>query len=161
MNTDMLYRILKKISTRKEIFDVAYERGLGSGMQIEKWLLIEMAALLKNYNIVSEAEHKYDRPYSRRYEHCDLWWQDDEEVWMEVKTIVLSKDLQRGNLHNIKKDIEKKKRIKQGKFYHLTAVFPVEDVKSWKSYLEEINLKILKSWEFNINKGKILWCLFS
>jgi len=69
-------------------------------MQIEKWVLIEMIPRFQELQAQGhithgECEHKYTIKKTTRYEHCDVWWQqDDDEHWLEVKTIVLTRDAQ-------------------------------------------------------------------
>ncbi|MBN2052120.1 hypothetical protein JW756_01335 [Candidatus Woesearchaeota archaeon] len=136
----------RKILKRKEIFELAVDRGLEKGMQIEEWLLIEMLANLKKLKhnkklSAVEGEHSYHKGKSRL--KCDLWWKtEDKEFWLEVKTIVLAKDIERGSLQNISNDLDKMREIRsEGEKYHLSIVFPVgtdEKLKYWK---KEISIK--------------------
>lgn len=136
---DIIEYLLYPLLNRTEIFDAAIDRGCGSGMQIEKWILIEMLAKLKkltepNTNSKSsilsevEGEHKYSNKEAARYEHCDLWWiKDNQEHWLEVKTIVFRADKQLGKYDNISNDIKKAARISPSAvFHHLSFLFPVK-----------------------------------
>jgi len=162
--------LLDKIKTRKEIFDVAIDRGKGYGMQIEKWILIEMLSRLKELKVKGrlskvEGEHKFsERKYedkkTSRYEHCDLWWIDnnDQENWLEVKTIVFPQSGQLGKYTDITIDLAKEKRINTPHvFYHLTFLFPINpgfnNVDFHKAYE---GCEFIKSWLYDIGCGKSL-----
>jgi hypothetical protein len=119
------------IKSRKECLHLAVDRGLGEGMQIEKWILTEMLAKLiqlrEDGSIDSaEGEHKYPIIKSSRYEHCDLWWRvNSQEHWLEVKTVV-QVDQQRWR-RQIRDDLEKWNRLRAtDAFHHLTMVLPIE-----------------------------------
>src|SRR2546422_7750193 len=101
---DIIKELSSAITSRADILNIAVDRGFGDGMQIEKWVLIEMLAKLvqlQKQGLVeyAEGEHKYPLKTGRVYEHSDLWWRvNNQEHWLEVKTIVFCKDKQRGNL---------------------------------------------------------------
>lgn len=129
---------------RHEVLRLAFDRGLREGMQIEKWILAEMLAeltKLRNEELLDdvEGEHKYRRKKTTRHEHCDLWWKaEGKQHWLEVKTIVISRDKQRGSIEEIAEDLEKKDRLNQNDiFHHLTIVFPIKkaDIGNWKRKL--------------------------
>ena len=115
-------------------------------MQIEKWVLIEMVPRLKELRVQGtimrgEGEHKYPIKATTRYEHCDIWWrQDDGEHWLEVKTIVLTPDAQLGSLEDVAKDLEKMNSLRSPfHYHHLGVVFPVQEsaLPQWKSQLAD------------------------
>jgi hypothetical protein len=113
------------IETRKECLELAFDRGLGSGMKIENWILTEMLAKLvqlrDNGTVESvEGEHKYPKKKSTRFEHCDLWWKiNGKEHWLEVKTVKVEKDI-----GEVSKDLEKNERLREDDiFHHLSIVF--------------------------------------
>ncbi len=59
---EIVQYMLASIPSRQEIFNIALDRGRGEGMHIEKWMLIEMLARLKELKDVNsevEGEHKY------------------------------------------------------------------------------------------------------
>lgn len=166
--------ILSSIINRKEIFDISIDRGLGKGMQIEKWILVEMLSklmILKNNKKIEkiEGEHDYLKlkrldQKRKKYEQCDLWWKtNNEEHWLEVKTIVTLNKNQRGTLKNIKKDLDKVNRLLSSHiFHHLTFLFPVEEDKidNWKRELLELyknnNFFFKNEWCYNLWKDKSL-----
>ena len=84
-------------------------------MQIEKWILVEMLPKLIKLKIDGylnevEGEHQYRYPKnpkkSNRREDCDFWWNiDNEQHWLEVKTIVLANDGQKGTFDDISMDL--------------------------------------------------------
>jgi len=124
---DVVKYCLEPVVSRPEIFQVSCDRGLKAGMKIEKWILVEMTARLKE--LVSsgkldacEGEHKYPIKKTSRYEHCDLWWRTGGvEHWLEVKTKGF--DLL-GNIdryENSLRDLDKVKRLRHSDvFHHLT-----------------------------------------
>ena len=164
---EVIEYLLGPIINRKEIFDVAIDRGLGDGMQIEKWILIEMLAQLKKLKeqgvlSIVEGEHKYSIKKSSRYEHCDLWWEyNDHEFWLEVKTIVFSLSGQRGKYQDIFTDKEKCKRISTDcSFLHLVFIFPIKADFKEKELVEAYKgFSLLKRWEFKLCTEKNLLVL--
>ena len=154
---------------RKECLDIAFDRGLGDGMQIENWILLEMRVKLeqlrkKELIDLAEIEHKYPLKKTSRFEHCDLWWSmNDEQHWLEVKTIVLAKDEQKGKFDDIINDLDKNKRLRSSDIlHHLTFVFPIEysDIKHWITQLKKLyerNGFIFKNqWNYKMWPNKIL-----
>jgi hypothetical protein len=99
---------------RTEIWAYAVNRGLGNGMQIEKWLLIEMAARmmeLQRNGVVQDAEGEHKFPFAkvRYHEHCDLWWTQYEiEHWLEIKTMVVGEKKSLGKIEDIVADVGKR-----------------------------------------------------
>ena len=70
--------LLSPAIQRKEIWDAALDRGLGQGMQIEKWVLIETVPRLRalqaqGHVTHGESEHKYTIKKTTKYEHCNTW----------------------------------------------------------------------------------------
>ena len=135
------------IESQKNCLNLAIDRGLGKGMKIEKWILIEMLAKLvelrnQGYLENVESEHNYSIKKTTRFERCDLWWTDNNcQHWLEVKTIVISKDQQRGSLEDVFKDLDKRNRLNQTDiFHHLSIVFPLNsiDVNAWKNQLDSL-----------------------
>ena len=129
---EIVKHLTSGIANRKEYLALAVDRGLGEGMQIEKWLLTEMLARLiqlKRDGVLSavEGEHKYPKKKGTRYEHCDLWWRvDNQEYWLEVKTVVPQEGQQQWS-KQIRGDLGKGSRLRATDvFHHLTFVFPVE-----------------------------------
>jgi len=166
---DIIKTITKSLKAKKNYLDLAIDRGLGKGMQIEDWILVEMLLnLIKlrdqdNLDEV-EAEHKYPLKKGTRYEHCDLWWcVNNEEHWLEVKTIVMAKDKLKGSLKNVKQDIKKINRLDTNNiFHHLTMVFPIHinEINSWEidlntAYKEE-GLQNGINWNYKIWDEKVL-----
>ena len=138
--------LLSSVIDRREIWDAALDRGLGQGMQIEKWVLIEMVPQLKELQeqgliARGEQEHEYTLKKTTRYEHCDIWWQQgDGEHWLEVKTIVLTGTTQLGSLEDIAKDLAKMDRlVAPFHYHHLGIVFPIHEsaLPRWKSRLAD------------------------
>ena len=162
--SDVVEYMLEPVITRKEIFDTAIDRGLGEGMQIEKWILIEMLSRLKGLKAQGklsqvEGEHKYKTKKTSRYEHCDLWWKDENgESWLEVKTIVFGLSAQKGKYSDISRDIKKGDRInKDDTFHHLTFLFPVDHDFNDKDLCEVYEGFILeKKWRYKIWPDKYL-----
>ncbi len=137
-------------------------------MLIEKWILIEMLARLvelkKNGTLKQvEGEHKYPNLKSTRYEHCDLWWcEEQQEHWLEVKTIVPLRD-RVGWKKEINEDLDKPVRLRSlDVFHHLAIAFPLTPLQvepmlndldwlySAKGFKPEAN------WKFPIGGGKTL-----
>jgi hypothetical protein len=172
---DIVKHMTSDIHFREDILEVGYDRGLGEGMQIENWILIEMASKLlqlKNAGFIADAEegHKYPNKKSSRYEHCDLWWHiNREEHWLEVKSIVFSKDGVRGSKSDIFIDLDKKFRLRSTDiFHHLAIVFPIEKLEFGKCkddllhFYTEGGLKYEADWNYDIGSGKTLFfILFS
>jgi hypothetical protein len=179
MNSIKIVKYMTRaIESRKNCLNLAIDRGLGEGMQIEEWILVEMLSKLvelrnQGYLENIEREHKYrfkkitedfEKPpktsgdatkvykeesvtrskskSSTGYEHCDLWWSlNNNQHWLEVKTIVLSKDQQRGSLKEIYKDLDKRNRLsKNDIFHHLSIIFPLDlkDENLWKNQLDSL-----------------------
>ncbi len=141
---DVVKHMLSEIASRRECLELAADRGLGTGMLIEKWMLVEMLAKLlqlKKDGSVDhvEGEHLYPFRKTRRYEHCDLWWSSgSSEHWLEVKTVVPLYDELRWR-GSILSDLEKVKRLRPGDaFHHLAVVFPINKGKA-PAWLEEVS----------------------
>jgi hypothetical protein len=139
--------LIQSPAARTEIWTYAFNRGLGEGMQIEKWLLIEMAARLmelKSKGVVqnAEGEHKFPIAKVKIFEHCDLrWTQNNVENWLEVKTIVVGEKKSLGKIEDIDADVEKQKRLRAtDSFHHLAVIFPLAEnrVNEWRKTLEPI-----------------------
>lgn len=173
-----IFEIIKymtdSIQIRKECLDIAFNRGLGNGMQIENWILLEMRVKLEqlkeNGTIdFAEIEHKYPIKKTRRFEHCDLWWSmNGDQHWAEVKTIVLANDEQKGKFEDIINDLDKNNRLRPSDFlHHLTYVFPMEssDNEHWTEQLKEIyegNGFIFKNqWNYELEHDKILFMILA
>ncbi len=153
--------LIQTPAARREIWAYAVNRGLGNGMQIEKWLLIEMAARLmelKSKGVVqnAEGEHKFPIAQVRIFEHCDLWWKQNEiENWLEVKTIVVGVKKSLGKIEDIVADVAKRERLRApDSFHHLAVIFPLTENRAteWHSALEPIyqnaNMKFNAQWTF-------------
>ncbi len=167
---EIIKYMLEKIKSRTDILKIAFDRGRGKGMQIEKWILIEMLAGLKELknqnNIIGiEGEHKYNSKFNveerknPRFEQCDLWWQtDNQEYWLEVKTIVITDNWQLGKYEDIKTDIEKKNRIEDfGLFYHMTFVFYENDYNDECLQKAYGDWECIYSWSYSIESSKKLY----
>ena len=148
MNSIKIVKYMTRaIESRKNCLNLAIDRGLGEGMLIEEWILVEMLPKLvelrnQGYLENIEREHKYRFKKITRFEHCDLWWSlNNNQHWLEVKTIVLSKDQQRGSLKEIYKDLDKRNRLsKNDIFHHLSIIFPLDlkDENLWKNQLDSL-----------------------
>jgi len=148
MNSIKIVKYMTRaIESRKNCLNLAIDRGLGEGMQIEQWISVEMLSKLvelrnQGYLENIEREHKYRFKKITRFEHCDLWWSlNNNQHWLEVKTIVLSKDKQRGSLKEIYKDLDKRNRLsKNDIFHHLSIIFPLDlkDENLWKNQLDSL-----------------------
>jgi hypothetical protein len=169
------------IENRKECLDVAVDRGLGKGMQIEKWALVEMLPKLIKLKIDGyldkvEGEHKYIEPKNppkQDKEKCDFWWSvNNKQHWLEVKTIVLAKEGRRGTMKEISEDLNKKERLGDGLgsthiFHHLAIVFPIEESKKeyWKQEVKTVckkgGLVYENDWSCNIDDKKIMLFILS
>lgn len=158
--------LISEPGKRVEVWALAMDSGLGRGMQIEKWLLIEMLAqliALKREGVISsaEGEHKYPLIKTSRYEHCDLWWiLGGREHWLEVKTIVLTEMQARGSIDDIKLDLEKPFRLRKADvFHHLAVIFPLasDHLSSWRRTLDPMyttaELFFQGHWLFPLWKG--------
>jgi len=139
--------LIQTPAARKEIWAYAVNRGLGEGMQIERWLLIEMAARLmelKSKGIVqrAEGEHKFPIAQVKMFEHCDLWWATNEsEHWLEVKTIVVGAKKTLGSGKDIVRDVAKRQRLRAtDSFHHLAVIFPLDEngIGAWRKMLDSI-----------------------
>lgn len=148
MNSIKIVKYMTRaIESRKNCLNLAIDRGLGEGMLIEEWILVEMLSKLvelrnQGYLENIEREHKYRFKKITRFEHCDLWWSlNNNQHWLEVKTIVLSKDQQRGSLKEIYNDLDKRNRLsKNDIFHHLSIIFPLDlkDENLWKYQLDSL-----------------------
>lgn len=148
MNSIKIVKYMTRaIESRKNCLNLAIDRGLGEGMLIEEWILVEMLSKLvelrnQGYLENIEREHKYRFKKITRFEHCDLWWSlNNNQHWLEVKTIVLSKDQQRGSLKEIYNDLDKRNRLsKNDIFHHLSIIFPLDlkDENLWKNQLDSL-----------------------
>jgi len=167
---EIVEHLLSAVICRKEILDCATDRGLGEGMQIEKWILIETSPRLKELRSLGaiergENEHKYPIKKSKRYEHCDIWWQQEgQEHWLEVKTIVLTDGALLGSLDNIAQDLDKMNRLRDPDHYHhLGIVFPVQEsaVPQWRDELAGLygqhGLLCEGQWEYALWEGKCFY----
>ncbi len=137
--------LIQTPAARREIWAYAVNRGLGEGMQIERWLLIEMAARLmelKAKGLVqsAEGEHKFPIAKTRVFEHCDLWWiQGGVANWLEVKTIVVGEKKSLGKVEDFVKDVAKRERLRAADmFHHLAVIFPLDSkaIGTWRSALD-------------------------
>jgi len=166
------------IETRKEILKIPYCRGKDKGKRIESWINTEMLAKLlelKEKNEVDEAEgeHKYHIPKTtsprKRYARCDLWWKkDNQEHWLEVKTIVFHRNSTKGLKDKygkrIEKDLNRVKRLRPPYiFHHLLLIFDdkyynngdwMEDV---YSIYQVHNMKKENKWKFDVNQRKTVY----
>lgn len=122
---EVIAYITAGIAERQKCLALASDRGIGDGMRIEKWLLVEMTARLielrTNDRLDSvEGEHKYPIKKTSRYEHCDLWWRaQDREHWVEVKTVKDDKDISK-----VSEDLGKRNRLRDTDvFHHLSILF--------------------------------------
>lgn len=113
------------IAERQECLALAFDRGIGKGMKIEKWLLTEMMAKLVELRTSGrlervEGEHKYPIKKTRSYEHCDFWWcSGGNEQWLEVKTVKSIDDLK-----GVESDLAKTDRLRHSDiFHHLSILF--------------------------------------
>ena len=171
--TEIVEHLLSSVAPRKEIWGAALDRGLGQGMQIEKWVLIEMIPRLKELQAQGhithgESEHKYPIKKTTRYEHCDVWWQqDDDEHWLEVKTIVLTESAQLGSIKDTVKDLDKMNRLRRPfHFHHLGIVFGVseESLPTWKKDLASTytqhGLSFEGEWKHHLWEDKTLYSAF-
>lgn len=162
--------LLSSVVSRKEIFDGAIDRGLGQGMQIEKWVLIEMIPQLKRLRSrgtieLGESEHKYPIKKTTRFEHCDIWWKKERhEHWLEVKTIVLTNDAPLGSLEDVAKDLDKMNRLKKPFCYHhLSMIFPLreESLTRWGDDLTSVygqqHLSFESDWKYPLWGDKYLY----
>jgi hypothetical protein len=167
------------IESREECLSLAFDRGLGEGQQIEEWMLTEMLAKLvelREEEIANcvEGRHKYPIKKTTDYERCDLWWNvEGEEHWLEVKTIVLARDHQRGSIEEVRADLEKRNRLRPTDiFHHLTIIFPVESSEEgyWReelrvlyegnglSYIDHWHYKV--DWNHEVLHGQLLLMVF-
>lgn len=156
--------LIQSPAARTEIWAYAVNRGLGEGMQIERWLLIEMAARLmelKAKGVVqsAEGEHKFPIAKTRMFEHCNLWWARGEiENWLEVKTIVVGEKKSLGRVEDIVQDVTKRERLRATDlFHHLAVIFPLAEnrVNEWRRTLDPLyeNAKMI----FNAQWAFPLW----
>ncbi len=161
--------LIQTPAARKEIWAYATNRGLGNGMQIERWLIIEMAARLmelKTNGIVqsAEGEHKFPIAKVKIFEHCDLWWAQNEiENWLEVKTIVIGVKKSLGKIEDIVADVARGERLRAtDSFHHLAVIFPLEGnaIQTWRKMLDPIyenaNMKFNVQWTFPLWQEKQL-----
>lgn len=161
--------LIQTAAARKEIWAYAVNRGMGEGMQIERWLLIEMAARLmelKSKSVVenAEGEHKFPIAKVKIFEHCDLWWtQNAIENWLEVKTIVVGDKKSLGKLEDIVQDVAKRERLRAtDSFHHLAVIFPLaqNNLTDWRNAIEPIyenaNMNFNAQWTFPLRDEKQL-----
>ncbi len=174
MNTqEIVKHLTKKIANRKECLALAVDRGLGEGMQVEKWILTEMLARLiqlKQDGVLSavEGEHKYPKKKGARYEHCDLWWRaNNQEHWLEVKTVVPQEKQQLWS-KQIRGDLEKKNRLHPSDvFHHLTLAFSVEAsaVGDWKKQISSLyqrnGFSNVADWNYELWNRQVLLMFLS
>lgn len=176
MEKNNLIRKLTSVAKiRKRILSIAYFRGKEKGEQIERWLNIEMLAKLlelKENNKVKQAEgeHQYHNPKKtipRRYfEHCDLWWKNSMEHWLEVKTIVIHrnyKKLIKHHKNDIEDDLNKMGSLNPPYiFHHLLFVFTYVKLKleTWDENLTSLysaySMQKEDQWIIDINKEQTL-----
>ena len=138
---EIIKHSVSAIENRKECLELAFDRGLGDGMKIEKWILTEMLAKLielKKDGVLDlvEGEHKFPIKKTTHFEHCDLWWKiKDFEYWLEVKTVKEQSDVD-----EVRKDFDKKNRLKNTDvFYHLSIVLVKStNPEGWKGALDTI-----------------------
>lgn len=141
------------IAERQECVSLAFDRGLGKGMKIEKWVLTEMAARLIELRTDGrldsvEGEHKYPIKKSRNYEHCDFWWRAGKnEHYLEVKTIQT-----RGDLPKVNEDLKKRNRLRDTDTFHhlsillLRAPYMTDWVEQLKSIYQQSGLSLEADW---------------
>ncbi|OQY85874.1 MAG: hypothetical protein B6D41_13925 [Chloroflexi bacterium UTCFX4] len=167
--------LIQTPAARREIWAYAVNRGLGEGMQIERWLLIEMAARLmelKAKGLVqsAEGEHKFPIAKTRVFEHCDLWWTRSEiENWLEVKTIVLGEKKALGRVEDIVQDVAKRERLRPTDLFHyLAVIFPLAEnrVNEWGTTLDPLyqnaNMNFNARWTFPLwNEKRLAMFLYS
>lgn len=167
--------LIETPAARQEIWAYAVNRGLGEGMQIERWLLIEMAARLMEVNAMglvqsAEGEHKFPIPKTRVFEHCDLWWKQNEiENWLEVKTIVVGEKKSLGRVEDIVQDTAKQERLRAtDSFHHLAGIFPLAEnsVSTWRKTLDPIyqnaKMNFNAQWTFPLwNEKRLAMFLYS
>ncbi|MFA6308603.1 MAG: hypothetical protein WC677_02510 [Clostridia bacterium] len=178
---DVVDLMLIPVKGRKEIFSIASERGKIEEeekcdvLHIEKWLLTEMLAKLKEMALNEcfdyEGEHQYPDPIETgRFEHCDLWWSYKEiENWLEVKTIIFKTEsdyISRPRIKylQIKKDLQKMKKINKNK-YHLSFLFPIinkykndvsTDLKSFLKREFEDDVLFINEWQIKLSDDQYL-----
>lgn len=132
-------------------------------MQIEKWLLAEMLTKLIELRDKCEmdrveGEHKFPFKSARTFEHCDLWWQvHEQENWLEVKTITLTKNEPKGKIQDVIDDLEKRTRLRATDiFHHLAIVFPIpnSETSQWMNQITKVyrdaQASELVDWNFNL-----------
>lgn len=113
----------------------------------------------------AEGEYKYPLKKTTRYEHCDLWWSDNnKEHWLEVKTIRLhhnSDGLKKRYKRKIEDDFEKTERLKSPyDFHHLLMIFDDENYSTgnWKddvySIYQQCGMEKEDEWKFDVTPGK-------
>jgi hypothetical protein len=166
--------LTSQIETRAEIIKIPYCRGKDKGKKIESWINTEMLAKLlelkdKNEMEEVEGEHDYNIPKRtsprRRYEHCDLWWKkDNQEHWLEVKTLVFhsnSDGLKNDYKERIKKDLDRVDSLRPPyNFHHLLMVFD-DDYYYTGEWMEDVyaiyqdyKMKKEDKWKFDVNQRK-------
>lgn len=174
---EIVEHMISTIISRREVLNLAFDRGLGKGMHIENWILAEMLPKLielkdKGYVDEVEGEHGYPCPKrmsSNRKEEGDFWWRiNQNQHWLEVKTIILSKNKKIGEINKEFKevivDLDKMNRLRDPfVFYHLTIAFIEEPVKinDWRNRLhciyEEKGLEYETEWKYTIEGEKKLF----
>lgn len=155
--------LITQPAARREVWLYATDRGLGQGMQIERWLLIEMAVRLmelQRQGVITraEGEHKFPRAKTRIFEHCDLWWtQEGVEHWLEAKTIVVGGKKSLGTSADIAKDLTKREQLHTTDlFHHLAIIFPLDSqsVQTWRTTFDPVfahaNMNFGAHWAFEL-----------
>src|SRR5581483_397723 len=80
--SQIVAHLIQTPAARQEIWAYAVNRGLGEGMQVERWLLIEMAARLmelKSKGVLESADNDHHFPIAQvsPVEHCHLCKEQD------------------------------------------------------------------------------------
>ncbi len=170
-SNQVVERMISFLPGRQECLALAWDRGRGEGMLVEKWILIEMLSRLVQLKREGtlrqvEGEHKYPVLKTTRYEHCDLWWLDgQEEHWLEVKTIVPVRDQQRWK-KAIMDDLDKPLRLRPiDVFHHLALAWPLTPLQV-EPLINDVNwlysakgYKTEATWKFPLDSGKTLVAL--
>jgi hypothetical protein len=146
-HVDVVKHMTSALASRREIFDVSLDRGMGRSTQMEDWIITEMLAKLielRNRGLLEqvEGEHSYQLTKNttsarRSYERCDFWWElKGQGHWLEVKTI--HAPYQQRSLDGISTDLQKCKSLAPGEIpHHLTIVYPLRLSQSdyWRNEL--------------------------
>lgn len=138
---EIVGQITSVLAKRREMLDLALDRGEGARMQIEEWVNTEMLlelSKLKKQDVVHafQAKRNYRTKPGRKYPQCDLWWRiAHNEHWLEVKTITILNGERHGSTG---RDPAKWKWLFPTDIYHtLTIIWPVrvDETEGWASEL--------------------------